>query len=431
MLFLTGCSYTQTGIDALLQPPKLSKQQDEIFTALGISGKKELKLKYPRKGDYKSAFVIKNIDDEPTEEAIVFYEDTTATEFPMRIVALDQNKGRWEKANQVGENASEVEKVSFISSDEKIYIIIGFTSLSKTEKFVRVYCYQNKQFQSVGEPLRCNSYEVFDMNGEGEDEVITMTMKKSDQEIQSITATVHKISVNGLVSVSETPMDPNTTDFDNLYKGKINPTTPALYVDGRKGTTKVTTEILVMNKGKLENLIYNAKSPKKSLIQKTERTVGSYCEDINDDGVYEIPRVVPALGFENTEKHQTLSFIDWYNYEKGELVPFKKSYVDYKLGYLYIIPPEWLKKVTLSYSSNDNEVFFYEYNSDNPNENTKLASIKVMEKTEYLKDTEGVINNEYHILKENGQLIYLYQLYPNSSELALSKQSFEKGFVLL
>lgn len=427
ILFLTGCSYTQTGIDALLQPPKLSKQQDEIYSALNITGKKDLKLKYPRKGDYKSAFVIQNIDEEESEEAILFYEDTTAKERPLQVVVLDQEDGRWVMKNKITEDASEVEKVSFITTDEKRYVVIGYTSLSKTEKFVRVYHYQDNKLASIGEVLRCSNYEVFDINGDGEDEVIAMIMKKSDRDVQVVTAGAFKLSIVGLTMISETNMDPNTTDFDNIYKGKIDAKTPALYVDGRKGSTKVTTEILIMSKGKLTNLIYNA-NPKKSIIAQTERTIGSYCEDLNNDGIYEIPVVVTALGYENAEAHQKLSFTDWYNYKNGELVLYKTSYVDYKLGYLYNIPQKWENKVTLGYSSKDNEVFFYEYDSSEKEQTKKLASIKVVEKTAYADDME---NARYRILKENGLLLYLYQIYPSQSELALSEEDFTRGFALL
>lgn len=71
-LVLSGCSYGQTGIESLLKPPKLSDQQNEIYTALQASIGKNITLKYPRTGDFTSAFLIANIDEESTQEAIVF-----------------------------------------------------------------------------------------------------------------------------------------------------------------------------------------------------------------------------------------------------------------------------------------------------------------------------------------------------------------------
>ena len=91
MFLLTGCNYTQTGIEDLLKPPKLSEQQNEIYTALQASTGSNIRLVYPRKGDFTSAFLINNIDDESTQEAIVFYmrEDNVNATNTLRINVLD------------------------------------------------------------------------------------------------------------------------------------------------------------------------------------------------------------------------------------------------------------------------------------------------------------------------------------------------------
>ena len=76
VLLLTGCSYTQTGIDSMLKPPKLSEEQNKIYNALVSSVSKTVKLKYPRSGEFTSAFVVRDMDNEPTQEALVFYESS-------------------------------------------------------------------------------------------------------------------------------------------------------------------------------------------------------------------------------------------------------------------------------------------------------------------------------------------------------------------
>ena len=75
VLSFGGCSQTDfANIDGVMSPPKLTEEQNMIYAALEDSVGKNIRLKYPKTGDYKSAFVMQNIDDEPGEEAIVFYE---------------------------------------------------------------------------------------------------------------------------------------------------------------------------------------------------------------------------------------------------------------------------------------------------------------------------------------------------------------------
>lgn len=68
---LTGCQAT---IENLLTAPKLTQEQSEINQALINSSGSSIKLKYPRGGEYRSAFVLQDIDSDGTQEALVFYE---------------------------------------------------------------------------------------------------------------------------------------------------------------------------------------------------------------------------------------------------------------------------------------------------------------------------------------------------------------------
>ena len=78
---LSGCYYygTGAGTDNLLVPPKLTAKQSEIYKALEEQVGSNINLRYPKTGEYRSAFVIKNIDDEPTNEALVFYQKYSNT----------------------------------------------------------------------------------------------------------------------------------------------------------------------------------------------------------------------------------------------------------------------------------------------------------------------------------------------------------------
>ena len=71
-VMLSGCSGAT--VENLLTAPKLTQEQNEIYQALINSSGSSIKLKYPRGGEFRSAFVLQNIDDEPGEEALVFYE---------------------------------------------------------------------------------------------------------------------------------------------------------------------------------------------------------------------------------------------------------------------------------------------------------------------------------------------------------------------
>ena len=70
---LTGCTFGAS-IDTLMSPPKLSMEQEQIYSALTEATGNSISLKYPKSGKYLSAFIVEDIDGDGGNEALVFYE---------------------------------------------------------------------------------------------------------------------------------------------------------------------------------------------------------------------------------------------------------------------------------------------------------------------------------------------------------------------
>ena len=93
---LSGCTFGSS-IDNLMAPPKLSVEQEQIYSALTDATGTSISLKYPKSGKYLSAFIIEDIDGDGGNEALVFYERNGlgVEENTLRINVLDQDDGNW------------------------------------------------------------------------------------------------------------------------------------------------------------------------------------------------------------------------------------------------------------------------------------------------------------------------------------------------
>ena len=109
ILLLTGCSFG-TSIDTLMSPPKLSIEQEQIYTALTDAVGDSISLKYPKSGRYLSAFIVEDIDGDNGNEAVVFYEKTglTVEENTLRINILDSDNGKWRSVYDTPADGSEI-----------------------------------------------------------------------------------------------------------------------------------------------------------------------------------------------------------------------------------------------------------------------------------------------------------------------------------
>lgn len=425
---LFGCSPTQTGTDELMAPPKLSVQQTNIYNALEQSSGKNIKLKYPKKGEFTSAFLVRNLDNEPTDEAIVFYEAPNAQNatLPLRMSVLDQREGKWVSTYETGVEASEVEKVSFITTDDVVSVIIGFNQTANSEKLVKQYNYNNGILNEVS-TVSCNNFEVFDFDADIVNEIVTISAKSGVAEQRRSIATLYEIGAKGFVMQSSVSMDPTVTEYINVNGGKLENGKPALYLDGVKSAAIISTEVIVVENGKLSNLVYN-RDPDMSLVDKTVRPAGLASLDFAKKGIYYIPQSVVAPGYEIAPKYQAHSFTEWYSLTYGALQFEQTSYVDYKLGFIFTMPEVWIDRVTIEKSSSESEVLFYRYKNNASDNSEKILSIKAIKKTDYNKSP---IQNTHRILKDNGQLMYLYQVFDDSSELGISEGMVRQCFNLL
>ena len=141
---LTGCQAT---IENLLTAPKLTQEQSEIYQALINSSGSSIKLKYPRGGEYRSAFVLQDIDSDGTQEALVFYESQSVQsgESALRLKVLDNFNGSWEAVYDLACVGSEVDSISFASlgDDSTTEILVCYSMLNQSEKTLSVLNYSD------------------------------------------------------------------------------------------------------------------------------------------------------------------------------------------------------------------------------------------------------------------------------------------------
>lgn len=106
-----ACSGFNPVTEELMKPPRLTAEQKEIDDALHDAViASNISFKYPKTGDYRSAFVFHDIDGDGEEEAIVFY----AVNFNdyTRLSIMDRIDGQWrsvcEKAASTGTLSSSI-----------------------------------------------------------------------------------------------------------------------------------------------------------------------------------------------------------------------------------------------------------------------------------------------------------------------------------
>ncbi len=391
MAMLTGCSLT-SGIDTLLAPPKLSEEQEKIYSALLEFTGEKITLRYPKSGSYLSAFVVENIDDEPSDEAIVFYERTGAavSDGSLRINVLDQINGQWQSIYDMAGAGTDVEKVMVtkLGTSEITSVVVGFGLISESGKALKVYNYVDNVLQSSYTDTY-SLMDVVDSDYDGTQELFVATMDKS---ASSAIAKLIVVDADGTYYLNTYQLKSNTSDFVALQISNISDSKPAFYIDTLNSNGLLQTEVLCYRNGVLQSA-YKQGEDAVDYIQMSERSGGYLSVNMNSDTLIDIPLVVDFPGYEDYSESEKVKMTLWTNYENGELVLKNPSYYNISSGYIFILPNNWYENVTVKIMGN--EVIFYEFDRQ---QNQLLSD----ELNEILRISSATNSNDADILNSAG-----------------------------
>lgn len=398
-VFMTGCSLSGS-VDSLLSPPKLSEEQNAVYDALIRSVGKDIRLKYPRAGEYRSAFVFSDIDSEPDREAVVFYEKTGETEGGgnVRINIIDRRGGKWTSVYDHAGAGTGIDRILFseLGGSDRQSVIIGYTLLSG-ERSVQVYSYENGLLTTEYSDSYSTMFTA-DLERDGNNELILV--RPGNQLRKASLSSVSADPESGeITETSSVALDESATEFVSVAAGYVGKETPAIFIDGLSGG-QLTTEIVYSVDGQLRNPLYLGES---GLIEKTRRPSGYPCTDIDLDGVIEIPTLTLFPGYFDDSAGTKLYSTDWNVFDNYSITKKYSSFYNVSEGYCFILPSRWDGVVTVKRDAATGEAVFCKFRADLLNSTVELLRIAVAPEEE----TGALLDEGYMVLKSNNKTNYL------------------------
>lgn len=429
-----GCS-AAASVENLLTPPKLLAEQNEIYQELIASVGQGVKLKYPRSGEYRSAFVLHNIDDEPGDEAMVFYEskNVQSGETSLRLKFLDNIDGHWEAVYDMSCAGSEIDSISFanLGGRQLADIIICYTLLNATEKAFSVLNYvDQKPVEVHSSAYSC--MEVVDLNEDGLDELVTVNVNKATM---MSSAAMYTNGENGFEKLSETPLYGGTADYLRVTKGQLDENTMALFLDYSTGSQQSGTNVLYCYGNRLVCPDSVGQNPASGIISRqiNDYMAEIYCYDIDGDDFIEIPSTIPLPGYETLTRPEQLCAVQWYTVKDDNYILENNSYFSGKFRFALLLPNRWWGVVTAVTNFADNEIIFISYDPNTGlevNEKTELMRIrsvskddpKALEEAKSLKLLGEGADTVFYCIETTGY---------KTGKLALTESELNASFIIL
>ncbi|MCL1866988.1 MAG: hypothetical protein FWF82_06230, partial [Oscillospiraceae bacterium] len=378
---LTGC-YFNTPVIELISPPKLTSEQTDIFNALTRSKDPSLTLKYPKTGEYLSAFVYRPYSyDNPlgANRVMVFYEQSAISSDPpvptIWLTFLEKDGGGWNCTHSLPFLANDIEKVEFsrLGDSFKENLVITYSVSGQPDNNLKVITFDEDDVpETVYNRNYCMFYEIGDFDDSAEKKLMSINQIRGDINQATIELAGWQ---DGEFKVLDTaPANPEANKYIYSASGFLKDGRPALYLEYYHFDNFFNTGIIVFEKNKSpRNIVYNQSEYLKGKFsrflekQPNSYTAYAFSRDIDGDGVIESAGNILFPGYD----HPSINADDkvraalWYSVnDKNSLEPTFYTYLSVNNDYVFFFPDEWTDKVTVRINHDTGEVGFWEFDGE-------------------------------------------------------------------
>lgn len=364
LLILLALLILATRLDSpseIISPPSLYGQNAEIQSAFeDVVGDTDISLQYPNQGEYRSAFVLYDLDGDEENEAIVFYsrksDETTA-----RMNILDFIDDEWTSVYDDVGYGGNILSVEFqdLNLDGSMELVCCWSLYgSDASKVMSVHSIKRTDDKVEGlVPLLNQPYSfasIGDADGDSKNEVFVAWLDLTDTDMPKAYASLFKCKEDGTISQigQNVALDATISSYASIKIQNVDGV-PVAFIDAYKGENSMITEIIWWDSEK-KTLVAPFIDENSFTNIKTLRTPAIPSLDIDGDGKIEIPIARKA---DNDSK--MMSLISWSSVEKGKLTPNAYSFVNSKYGYAYMIPKGKEKRLAATSVVDDSVITIY------------------------------------------------------------------------
>ncbi len=334
-------------VDSLLTPPLYHEEYKSLVDAFGKEVSKNVVFCSPRKGDYRSAIIIEDLDADGEDEALIFYRD----EIESSVARLHYFKlvdGEWTSKSDMNGYGNEVEKlmISDMDGDGNSELIVVWSVSGVTSSNIMSLYRTSYGFDSYKELSNenCSVCELTDIDGDSRDEIFYVNQTTSSGIVQRSAKAV-RLSGNSVVMMGEAKMDSNISSYTSVKTEKASGESPMkIYIDALKGDSQMITELVYWDSVKSELCAPFFDADTMSNIE-TLRDNPVPSTDINNDGIIDIP--IQGRQIAGDDSSDKVYVTEWTDYSTETPVVVSNAVINFVDNYMITLSEEEAEKIKI------------------------------------------------------------------------------------
>ncbi|MDR1630744.1 MAG: VCBS repeat-containing protein [Oscillospiraceae bacterium] len=458
-VFAGGCSWRIEAVDQLIRAPKLSGEYASLDKAfkdyLKAQNVQNSILKPPLSGEYRSAYVLYDINGNGMNDALIFYAYTNDPNV-VRVNILSYDGNKWFPVADYKGDGHNVHSVEFadLNRDGVDEVLISWQFSDSGNKNLSIIgCDLNDERQIIGAQYLLSNEEytqkvVVDLNLDGTNELFTATIVTPEQrsvgKLLNYNQQERKImpEENGIIDldVRASAYRPLKTDVVGSGEKKAC----RIYIDAvvQQSPATMATEIVVWDSVRTRLLSPTLSAETRTVGNDTLRTAKlEESRDINSDRQIDIPTYskLPDSKVRYTvdPKTEDLYIVEWKNYT-DDLFKQIVRYIDYDNNAFRFMVPEGFDNFSVFIHATDatgtqdnNKMEFDELDPQKKESGEPLFTIYSFTAAQW--ETEKISGRKLEFLKRNQtrNTVYACEIFERGKARGINAEWVNKQLWLL
>lgn len=339
---LSGCVMT---VDQMYRIPKRSQRYEDLQIQID-SAMGNMLYSAPVSGENRQTVQMADLDGDGHSEIIVFAKSTD--EDPMKLLIFFPTEDGYELKYTLDSTGTAFDQVEYIQMDGQpgLELVVGHQLSDQVLRNMSVYTFSGDTVRLL---MNANYSKLMscDLNKDGCGDLFLI--HPGEQENDNAFAMLY--TVGGEVTRSaEAELSVPVENLKRIITGVLESGENAVYVASKAGEEAILTDIFALVDGNLKNISLSSEA---GTSVQTLRNFYVYADDIDRDGVIELPSLISMADPKERSGESSQHLIRWYSMRaNGETVDKMLTYHNFVDGWYIELEEDYSRdiKVTVSES---------------------------------------------------------------------------------
>ena len=348
---LCGCMRTA---DEMYHPPRRSEDHYDLQSAID-GAMSSLDYCAPLSGENQQAVQNADLNGDGIQEYLVFAKENA--DLPLRILVFQQTEEAFTHVQTIESAGTAFEQVEYADMDGQggVEIVVGSQLTDQLVRSVSVYTFSKDMEVTTLVTTNSSKFLTVDLDADRKMELFILRPGQTDAD--NGIAELYGMENGILERSNEASMSESAGNLKRVIVGKLSDGKSAVFAASAVEETMLITDVYTYLDGKLTNVSFSNES---GTSVKTMRNYYVYADDIDNDGIVELPHLITMMPMADGTSAERHDLIRWYAMKSdGTEVDKKYTFHNFVGGWYLELNPEWASRLTMLQRGNHYEFYLW------------------------------------------------------------------------